>query len=59
LQGAGIRFRAHWGKINFMDPEFVRANFRFAEFEPHVQSRLVNPYLRERLGVAVPAAPSA
>jgi hypothetical protein len=56
LRAAGIRFRAHWGKINFMDPEFVRTSFRLSEFEPYVQPRLVNPYLRERLGIAVPAA---
>ena len=26
LQAAGVPFKAHWGKINFIDPEFVRRN---------------------------------
>lgn len=58
LRGAGIRLRAHWGKLNFMDPEFVRSTFRFAEFAPYIQPRLVNPYLRERLGVAAASPPA-
>jgi FAD/FMN-containing dehydrogenase len=46
---AGIPFKAHWGKINFMDPAFVRQNFAFERFEPFIRPLFLNPYLRERL----------
>lgn len=49
LLQAGIPFKPHWGKINFMDETFVRANFDFARFEPFIQPLFLNPYLRERL----------
>ena len=28
LLQAGIPFKAHWGKLNFMDPGFVRSQFQ-------------------------------
>ena len=34
LQAAGVPFKAHWGKINFIDPEFVRRNHRIDAFRP-------------------------
>ena len=46
---SGIPFKAHWGKINFMDPAFVRQNFAFERFEPFIRPLFLNPYLRERL----------
>lgn len=46
---SGIPLKAHWGKINFMDPAFVRANFEFSRFEPLIRPLFVNPYLAERL----------
>lgn len=51
LLAAGIPFKAHWGKINFMDPAFVRANYNLEEFRELIQPRFVNQYLKERLGV--------
>ena len=59
LRAQGIPFKAHWGKINFMDPAFVRENFQYDRFEPLVSPPFVNGYIRERLGtprqVAAPA----
>jgi len=49
LQQCGIPFKAHWGKINFMDAEFVRRNYQFEAFKPFVRAEFLNPYLRERL----------
>jgi FAD/FMN-containing dehydrogenase len=44
-----IPFKAHWGKLNFMDADFVRKNFAFGEFEPHIRPLFMNPYLSARL----------
>lgn len=49
LQQSGIPFKAHWGKINFMNPEFVRRNFQYEHFRPLIQEMFLNPYLKERL----------
>ena len=49
LQRAGIPFKAHWGKINFIDPAFVEANHGIDAFRPLIQPLLVNDYLAERL----------
>ena len=44
LEAAGVPFKAHWGKINFIDPEFVRRNHRLrrvpAADRPDVHERL-------------------
>jgi hypothetical protein len=48
-----IPFKAHWGKINFMDYEFVRSHFEFDRFKPFITPILLNPYLMERLLPAV------
>lgn len=50
LEAAGIPFKAHWGKINFIDPEFVRRNHDFDAFKPLISPIFVNDYLEERLG---------
>jgi FAD/FMN-containing dehydrogenase len=51
LLQAGIPFKAHWGKINFMDPDFVRRHFEFDRFAPFIWPLFLNPYLKERLPV--------
>jgi FAD/FMN-containing dehydrogenase len=50
LQRAGIPFKAHWGKVNFIDPEFVRENHGFDGFKPLIAPIFINDYLEERLG---------
>jgi hypothetical protein len=52
LEAAGVLFKAHWGKINFIDPEFVRRNHGFDEFRALISSMFVNQYLADRLGAA-------
>ena len=49
LQQSGIPLKAHWGKLNFMDPDFVRAHYQFEKFQPFVRPLFLNPYLKERL----------
>ena len=48
LLQSGIPFKAHWGKLNFMDPGFVRSHFKFDEFKPFIRPVFLNPYLAER-----------
>lgn len=50
LQRAGIPFKAHWGKVNFIDPEFVRRNHDWDRFRPLISPIFMNDYLEERLG---------
>lgn len=50
IQASGLKFKAHWGKLNFMDTAFVAANFELEAFKPYVQPALMNDYLRARLG---------
>lgn len=50
LQAAGVPFKAHWGKINFIDPEFVRRNHRFDAFRPLISPMFMNDHLAERIG---------
>jgi hypothetical protein len=50
LESAEIPFKAHWGKINFIDPEFVRRNHDFDAFKPLILPIFMNDYLEERLG---------
>jgi hypothetical protein len=49
MVAAGIPFKAHWGKINFLTPEFVAANYQPAKFLPLVQPLFLNPYLNKAL----------
>ena len=51
FRAKGIRFKAHWGKINFIDPQFLRENYQFEEFRHLIHPRFLNPYLRQRFGV--------
>jgi D-arabinono-1,4-lactone oxidase len=51
LQKVGIPFKAHWGKINFMDPGFVARNYQFEQFKPYIHPLFLNQYLRERFGM--------
>lgn len=50
LEAAGVPFKAHWGKINFIDPAFVQRNHDFDAFRPLVSPIFMNQYLEERLG---------
>lgn len=50
LRREGIPFKAHWGKVNFIDPEFVRQNHGFDRFRPLIAPIFLNDYLVERLG---------
>jgi FAD/FMN-containing dehydrogenase len=50
LEAAGVQFKAHWGKINFIDPEFVRRNHGFEAFAPLISPMFMNDYLAERIG---------
>jgi len=54
LERAGVPFKAHWGKINFIDPEFVRRNHGFDEFRPLISPMFVKDYLAERLSPVSP-----
>ena len=50
LETAGVPFKAHWGKINFIDPEFVARNHDFDSFRPLISPMFMNDYLAERIG---------
>lgn len=50
LEAAGVPFKAHWGKINFIDPAFVQRNHDLDAFRPLVSPIFMNQYLEERLG---------
>ena len=50
LRSVGVPFKAHWGKVNFIDPEFVRRNHDFDAFRPLISPMFMNDYLAERLG---------
>jgi FAD/FMN-containing dehydrogenase len=50
LEAAAVPFKAHWGKINFIDPEFVRRNHGIDAFRPLISSMFVNDYIEERIG---------
>jgi FAD/FMN-containing dehydrogenase len=50
LRARGIQFKAHWGKVNFIDPEFVRENHDWDRFRPLASPIFLNDYLEGRLG---------
>jgi hypothetical protein len=51
LIAAGLHFKAHWGKINFIDPEFLLSNGVALEaFRNRISPIFMNDYLTERLG---------
>jgi FAD/FMN-containing dehydrogenase len=45
----GIPFKPHWGKLNFMDPQFVAENFHLTEFSPLIRPLFLNDYVASRL----------
>jgi FAD/FMN-containing dehydrogenase len=49
LERVGIPFKAHWGKINFIDHDFTRRNHDLDRFLPLVSPMFMNRYLEERL----------
>jgi FAD/FMN-containing dehydrogenase len=50
LRAGGVPFKAHWGKINFIDPDFVRANHEIGAFRPLISPIFMNDHLDERIG---------
>ncbi|HEX6713525.1 MAG TPA: FAD-binding protein [Thermoleophilaceae bacterium] len=54
FETAKIPFKAHWGKINFIDPAFVERNHSFDGFRPLISPMFMNDYLDERIGELVP-----
>ena len=50
LLAAQVPFKAHWGKVNFIDPEFVRRNHRLDSFAPGIAPMFLNDHLASRLG---------
>jgi FAD/FMN-containing dehydrogenase len=50
LRREGVPFKAHWGKVNFIDPGFVAENHNFDSFRPLISPIFLNDYLAERLG---------
>jgi len=53
FKAVGVPFKAHWGKINFINPKFVRRNYRIDEFAPLTSPLFMNEYLEQRLGPPV------
>jgi hypothetical protein len=47
---SGVPFKAHWGKVNFIDPARVRADHDFDAFAPLIAPMFMNEYLDERIG---------
>jgi FAD/FMN-containing dehydrogenase len=50
LEAAGVPFKAHWGKINFLTPELVRREYGLDEFLPLAKPMFMNRYLEDRIG---------
>ncbi len=46
---AGIQFRAHWGKVNFMDYNYVRDQCKLDQFQKFIRPEFLNSYLAKRL----------
>jgi FAD/FMN-containing dehydrogenase len=45
-----IEFKAHWGKLNFIDPAFAATHHAIDAFRPLVCPVLMNDYLEARIG---------
>ena len=43
---AGIPFKAHWGKINFLTPSVVASRYQLAPFLPSIKALVLNDYAR-------------
>lgn len=52
LNQKGLRFKAHWGKLNFLDPAAVKERYQLDEFRPMINPVFLNQYLVDRLGPA-------
>lgn len=50
LESVSIPFKAHWGKINFIDPAFAQRNHQLDAFRPLISPLFMNDYLAERIG---------
>jgi FAD/FMN-containing dehydrogenase len=50
FEAADIPFKAHWGKINFIDPEFVQRHHGIDAFRPLISPMFMNDHLAERIG---------
>lgn len=50
LLAEDIDFRAHWGKLNFITPEWTAAHSRIDDFRPFICPVLMNDYLESRIG---------
>jgi len=48
LLQANIPFKAHWGKINFLDYPFVNDHYQFDQFKPFIRPLFLNKYLTDR-----------
>jgi len=49
LMQEGIPFKAHWGKINFLDYDFVQHHYQIEAFKPFIRPLFLNNYLTERI----------
>jgi hypothetical protein len=52
FQQSGIPLKAHWGKINFLTPDFIQQHYQFEAFKPFIREQFLNPYLKDRLPVS-------
>ncbi|HET7445623.1 MAG TPA: FAD-binding protein [Solirubrobacterales bacterium] len=52
LERAAVPFKAHWGKINFIDPAFAGRELELDAFRPLISPIFMNDYLEERIGHA-------
>jgi len=44
-----IQFKAHWAKMNYMDPDFVSRTTAVNNFKQSIIPQFFNPYLSERI----------
>lgn len=49
FDAAGVAFKAHWGKINFLTPDSVADRYQAAAFMPYVQPMFLNESLKSKL----------
>ena len=49
LERRNIPFKAHWGKINFLDYARVKKLHQLDQFAPLIRPMFVNDYLRDRV----------
>jgi FAD/FMN-containing dehydrogenase len=50
FESVRIPFKAHWGKVNFIDTQFVAGNHDLAALRPLTSPIFKNQYLKERIG---------